>query len=193
VTERDERRRPPGDVDQIVQRAVNGITRLAGKASAFSVLLLLATSVVCVGGFLLGVSALSGGIETVWIVLGIVFGALAIGAAGTAWWRVTQVRRHVTELTQEVRTVLLDGRDSSRTVIETFAVDDTDTERGSAIVVSRQMSGFRGQIGSGLEGTVRLSAAVRALTTFPLLVLTAIVISSVFAFLGFIFLIALAL
>lgn len=193
MTERDERRRPTGDIDQLVQRAVNGITRIAAKASAFATVMLLATAVVCVGGFVLGLSALSGGIETVWIVLGVVFGALAIGAAGTAWWRVTQVRRHVTELTQEVRTVLLDGRDSGRTVIETFAVDDTDTERGSAIVVSRQMSGFRGQIGSGLEGTVRLSAAVRALTTFPLLVLAAIAISSVFAFLGFIFLIALAL
>lgn len=193
MTERDERRRPTGDIDQLVQRAVNGITRIAAKASAFATVMLLATAVVCVGGFVLGLSALSGGIETVWIVLGVVFGALAIGAAGTAWWRVTQVRRHVTELTQEVRTVLLDGRDSGRTVIETFAVDDTDSERGSAIVVSRQMSGFRGQIGSGLEGTVRLSAAVRALMTFPLLVLAAIAISSVFAFLGFIFLIALAL
>lgn len=193
MTERDERRGPTGDIDQLVQRAVNGITRIATKAAAFSALLLLSTTVVSVGGLLLGVSALSGGIETVWIVLGIVFAALAIGAAGTAWWRVTRVRRHVSELTQEVRTVLLDGRDSGRTVIETFAVDDTDTERGSAIVVSRQMSGVRGQVGSGLEGTVRLSAAVRALTTFPLLVLAAIAISSVFAFLGFIFLIALAL
>jgi hypothetical protein len=83
-------------------------------------------------------------------------------------------------------------------VIETFAVDpdgdgDEGTTQGSAIVLSRQMYGFRGAVGSGLEHAARLSAAVTALTTFPFLVLMAVAIAMVFAFLGFVFLIALAL
>jgi hypothetical protein len=186
------------DIDQVVRRAVDGITMIAGKAARFSTRILVVTTVVCVGGFLLGVAALSGGIETVWIVLSAVFGALAIGAAFVARWRVGAVRRHVPELVDEVRTLMTEGRDSTRTVIETFAVDpDGDgaegTSTGSAIVLSRQMHGFRGAVGSGLEHTIRLGAAVTALTTFPFLVLMAVAIAMVFAFLGFIFLIALAL
>jgi hypothetical protein len=79
-----------------------------------------------------------------------------------------------------------EGRDSTRTVIETFAVDPDDDGQpgapgGSAIVLSRQMSGFRGAgPASGWSTTTRLSAAVTALTTFPVLVLMAIAISTVF-------------
>jgi hypothetical protein len=183
------------DVDQIVRRAVHGITRIAGRAAAFATRMLIATTVVCVGGFLLGVAALDGGIETVWIVLGTVFGSLAIGGALVATLRAWSVQRHAADLVGEIRTLMTDGRDSTRTVIETFAVDadDEGPERGSAIVLSRQMSGLRGPTGVGLERAPRLDAAVTALTTFPVLVLMAIAISMVFAFLGFVFLIALAL
>lgn len=186
------------DIDQIVRRAVDGITMIAGKASRFSTRILVVTTVVCVGGFVLGVQALSGGIETVWIVLATVFGSLAIGGAVVARWRVGSVRRHAPDLVDEVRALMTDGRDSTRTVIETFAVDpDGDgregTSNGSAIMLSRQMYGFRSASGPGLEQSTRLNQAVTALTTFPLLLLMSVVISSVFAFLGFIFLVALAL
>jgi len=187
------------DVDQIVQRAVNGITRIAARAAAFGAMVFVVTMFVCVGGFLLGVAALDGGIETVWFVLGIVFGSLAVGGSFLAMWRARSVRRHGPELVGEVRLIMTEGRDPTRTVIESFAVDADDpagdagqASSGSAIVMSRQMSGFR-TVGGGLERAPRLDAAVTALTTFPLLVLMAVVISSVFAFLGFVFLIALAL
>lgn len=186
------------DVDEIARRAVATITRIANRAAAFSTRLLVATTVVCVGGFVLGIAALSGGIETVWIVLGMVFGALAIGGALVARWRLGAVRRHAPELVREVRSLVMDGRDSTRTVIETFAVDGegddvgpTRAPGGSAILLSRQMSGFRGM--TGIERATRLGAAVTALTTFPALVLMAVAITMVFAFLGFVFLIALAL
>lgn len=183
------------DVDQLVQRAVNGITKIAGRAAAFATWILVVTAVVSIGGLLLGVAALSGGIETVWIVLGTVFASLAIGGAFLAAWRARSVKRHVSELMGEIRLLVIEGRDS--TVIETFAVQADDApERGSggsAILMTRQMSGFRTVGGGGLERAPRLDAAVRALASFPLLVLMAILISTVFAFLGFIFLIALAL
>jgi len=59
--------------------------------------------------------------------------------------------------------------------------------------MSRQMGGFGSAIGPDLARWPRLMLAVRALTTYPLLLLGAIAISLVFGFLGFIFLIALAL
>ena len=86
------------DVDRLVQRAVAGITSIAARAARFSTRLLLMTLVLCVGGFALGVAALSGGIETVWIVLGIVFGTIAIASAVLARWRVGSVKRHAPEL-----------------------------------------------------------------------------------------------
>ena len=188
------------EIDELVQRAVNTVTMIAGRASAFATKLLLGTVVVCVGGFLLGVAALSGGIETVWIVLGIVFGAIAIGGAFVARWRVGSARRHVPELADEVRTLISEGKDTTRNVVETFVVDTgvegagaADSDTGSAIVLSRQVYGFRDAIGSGLESSARLTAAITALTSFPGLVLMAVAISLVFAFLGAIFLLALAL
>ena len=187
------------DIDQIVRRAVDTITTIARTVSRFATKLLMATIVICVGGFLLGIAALSGGIETVWIVLGIVFGSIAIGGMAIAVWRIRAVRRHVPELAAEIRTLMVDGRDPSRTVVETFAVGaeepldgERETSAGSAIVLSRQMASFR-SVGSGLAGSVRLSAAVAALTRFPAIVLAAVAISVVFAFTGFVFLIALAL
>lgn len=180
------------DADDIARHAARTISLIAAKAAGFATRLFVATTVVCVGGFLLGVAALSDGIESVWIVLATVFGSIAIGSAFTALWRAGSVRRNAPQLVDEVRRLATEGRDTTRTVIETFAVDGDDPD-GSAIVLSRQMSGFRGLAGSDLRSTPRMSAAVRALTTFPALVLGAAAISCVFAASSFLFLIALAL
>lgn len=189
------------DIDDLVRRCVDGLTVITRKATAFATRLLLGVVVVCVGGFWLGVQALSGGIETVWIVLAFTFAAIAIGSAVVARWRVGSVRRHLPELAAEVRTLATEDPSSTRTVVEAFVVD-TDVEEASAdeggtgrsaIVMSRQMGGFRNVADVGDTRTVRLNAAVRAMTSFPFLVLAAIMISFVFAFLGLIFLVALAL
>lgn len=189
------------DADQIVRRAVDAITTIAGKAARFATKLLLAAVVICVGSFLLGVAALSGGIEAVWIVLGVAFGSIAIASAAVARWRVGAVRRHVPELAEEVRTLIAEGHAPARTVIETFTVEPDSAGgpggarpgTGSTIVMTRRMSDFRGAFGSGLDRTARLGAAVTALTSFPILVLGTVAISLVFAFTGVIFLLALAL
>ena len=189
------------DIDELVRSIVGSVSTLAGRAAGFATKLLLLVVVVCVGGFLLGVAALSGGIQSVWIVLGIVFGSIAIGCAGIARWRVGAVRRHIPELAGEVRTMISEGAPESRTVIDTFVVDvdgattddPADAPQSSAIVMSRQMGGFQAAAGPGLSRWPQLMMAVRALTTFPFLLLAAIAISVVFGFLGFIFLIALAL
>jgi len=181
------------DIDEMVRRTVETVTVIAGKASRFAGRLLLATLVICGGGFWLGLEALSGGIETVWIVLGAAFGSLAIGSALVAWWRVSSVKRHVPALAAEVRSLVEGGYDPSNTVIETFEVVDGESSNSSAIVMSRQMGGFQSEVMRAPGQYEQLSAATRAITTFPFLVFAAISISLVFAFLGFIFLIALAL
>ena len=189
------------DVDRLVQRAVAGITNIAARAARFSTRLLLMTLVLCIGGFALGVAALSGGIETVWIVLGIVFGTIAISSAVLARWRVGAVKRHAPQLANEMRALVTSDNPGDREVVEVFTVDDpvatsgmtTDGETGSAVVMSRQMYGFREIPTRTLENSARLSEAIRAVTTFPALVLAAVLVSLVFGFLSFFFLIALAL
>ncbi len=185
------------EIDDIVRRAVDAVVSLATRASRFAGRILLWVTVVSIGGFLLGIAALSGGIETVWIVLGGAFAALAIGSALVARWRVGAVRRHVPALEAEIRSMITDGRETGQTVIETFIVDEDGDgdglDRGSAVVLGRRLYAFRGAAGSGLESYGRVTAALTALTTFPLLALAAVAITIVFAVLGFVFLIALAL
>lgn len=183
------------DLEDLVQRTVDTVTMIAAKATRFAGRLFVVVAIVCVGGFLLGLAALSGGIEKVWIVLGVVFGAIAIGGPLVAMWRIGSVKRHVPELVDEVRSLISQGRETGQTVIETFDADDPDRpgEGRSAIVLTRQVYGLRGVVGSGMEGMTRLTAAVTALTSFPGLVLSAIGITIVFGFLSLVFLLALAL
>ncbi len=185
------------NVDQLTARAVEGVTRLSRRASRFATRLLVGVVVVVGGAFYLGVRALTGGIETVWIVLGIVFGSIAIGAAFIARWRVGAVRRHLPELGDEVGSLLRQDADSGRVVVDTFAVGEDDagptgTNR-SVMVFGRGSSEPGGITTVGLADAPRAREAIRAFTTLPLLGFLAIGIALVFGFLGFIFLIALAL
>lgn len=183
------------ELEQLVQRVVGTVAMIAEKATRFARRLVLGVAIVCIGGFLLGIAALDGGVEKVWIVLGIAFAAIAIGGPSVALWRVGSVKRHVPELVNEVRSLITTGRETGQTVIDTFDADDPDRpdEDKSAIMLTRRVYGLRGAVGSGLDGSARLTAAITALTSFPVLALAAIVITMVFAFLGLIFLIALAL
>jgi hypothetical protein len=187
-------------IDELVMRTVDAVTTMTRRITSFTTIMLLGVTVVCIGGLLLGVEALAGGIETVWIVLGITFGALAIGTALIALWRVGSVRRHSAELAEEVRQLISEGGDGSRTVIDTFVVDvdpddapRTSDRHDSTIDMTRRMHGFRQVAGSGLDKAPRLAAAVAALTTFPILLFVAISITFVFAVASFFFLVALAL
>ena len=176
----------------LADRAVATITRLASKVTRAATLLLLASIVICVGSFLLGMEALSGGIESVWIVLGFFFGAIAIGCALRARWRIGRVRKHIPEIANEMRALVADGRSDVITIV----IPDEALASGSALELSRGMSGTEGmrQVTSqGLANSANFAQAVRAITTFPVLAIVTVLITCVFAFLGLIFLIALAL
>ena len=123
--------------------------------------------------------------------------ALVTGAARGLGFAIAQ------RLVRAGASVWLNGRDraaldeaadriGSDARVLAFDIGD-DVAHGSAMMLSRQMSGFQGMAGHGLASSRRLAAATAALTTFPGLVLMAIAITMVFAFTGFVFLIALAL
>ncbi len=181
------------DIERLVENTVSTITMIAARVTRFATTLAIGTAVVAGGSFLLGLAALSGGARTVWIVLGIVFGALALGAALVARWRIGRVKRNVPALAGEVRTLLSEGKQSTMTIIDQFQDGDAASAGGSAIVLSRRAYGLRGVVSHGLAGSARLTETVAAITSFPGLALAAIGITVVFALLAPIFLIALAL
>lgn len=192
MDESEQRRDDQERTERYVRQMIETVQTFAGKGALFAAKLLVAVTVICVGGFALGVAALSDGIESVWIVLGVTFGAIAIGCAGLALWRAMSVRRRAPGLADEVRSLVKSDPDT--TVVETFVVDDSaDGGRGSAIVLSRQVGGFREAYGTRLADTPELNGALRSITSFPILVVLAIPITAVFAFMGGIFLLALAL
>lgn len=183
------------DLEVIVGRIVRSIVAIARKVARFATLLLVVCTAVCVGSFLLGLAALEGGIRNVWIVLGIVFGSVAIGAALVGRWGVGRIRKDVPAIAGEVRAIIAEGREQSTLLIRRFGDerDDVEGASGSAIVVSRGGFGLGDVAGHGIEGAGRLTAALHAVTRYPLLALLAIAITLVFGFLVPIFLLALAL
>jgi hypothetical protein len=181
------------EIETLVANTVRTITLIADRVTKFATVILGCAAVAATGSFLLGAAALSGGIRTVWIVLGIAFAVLAIGAAATARWRIGRVRKNVPALAAEVRTLLRDGKQSTVEIIDQFQDGGHDSATGSAIVLSRRVDGLRGVVSHGLSGSAKLTETVAAITSFPWLALAAIGISIVFGFLGVIFLLALAL
>ena len=187
------------DIEVIVGRVIRTIVTIAQKVTRFATILLLAATGISVASFLLGLAALEGGIRTVWIVLGIVFGAWAIGAALIGRWGVGRIRHDIPAITGELRAMMSEGQEQGAIILRRFGEhgpghDQTDpTLDGSAIVVSRGAFGLGDIAGHGLGSAARLGAAMHAVTRFPVLALTSIAITLVFAFLAVIFLLALAL
>lgn len=181
------------EIDGIARRTTETVGMIADTVTRFAGKLLVPVAVVCIGGFLLGLTALDGTAEAIWFTLALVFGSLAIGGLLRSMWQVHAVKRHVPELVDEVRSLVASDRAAGRTVIEAFDVDDPErpADGRSALVLTRQVHGLRGAAGSGLAGATRLTAAVAALTKFPAVVLVAIAISIVFGFFALIFLVAL--
>lgn len=183
------------DLDELARTAVDGVLALAGRAMRFAARVFAIGLLVAVVSFAAGLAALSGDIRSVWAALGIVFGVLGIGGAALAWWRLRSLRRHRSELTTEVRSAM-EGDPGLRTrVIETVEAGERSTGGGAVMVWSRQF----GTIGDGAStgdrwaGYRRLPEAIKAVTTFPLLILGAIAVTIVFAACGLVFLLALAL
>jgi hypothetical protein len=180
------------ELDDLARRAVDGVTRLAARAARFAGSVFVVATLVGTVSFLLGMAALDGGIETVWTVLGLLFGAIAVGGSFLARWRLMSVRRHAGELVAEVRTLLESGNTATRTVIDTVEADEQH-RGGSVLVVSRDFFSLRAAVGDRTNDFRQLMSAVTAVTSFPGLVLGAIAITLVFAVLVPIFLLALAL
>jgi hypothetical protein len=181
-------------IDVLAQRAVDAVSLLARRGAMLALGLALLSALVAGGSYAMGLAAMSGDVETAWMVLGGALAIVAIGAPLLAWWRLTNVRRHATELVDEARTLLAKNAAAERVVIETVEVSDEGAARTTPAVVGQTVQFTRlRNLALGTENLRRLPVALYAVTSFPALLAIAVVLMLVFGILGFLFLVAWAL
>ena len=180
------------DLDALAQRAVVTVMTLVRRGLAFAGGVMMMAVIFAGGGFLLGLAALDGGIEKVWIVLGGSFAVLAVGSVGLAIMRLRSVKKSADTLFTEVRELIGGDRQTQRTVIET--VESTDGREGDGVVaISREFVVLKGAVGNRIGHFKSLGLALTAITSFPILIAAATLFTLMFVGLSFIFLIALTL
>ncbi len=188
----DDRRQFIGGTADLAQRAVDSFLLLVRRGTALAIGALAIVTIICVSAYAVGIAALSGGMETVWIVFGGFFAALAIGSIVVALFRLWLVKRISTSLVGEVQSLLSSDPQSERVVIETVESSDRVQDQ-SAVVMSRQFFAMSDAVGTRSTQFAGLAVALRSFTTFPLLMLLAGGITFVFAILGFFFTLGLLL
>jgi hypothetical protein len=179
------------EVDELARRAVDGVIRLAARATRFASYMFVAVVLIGTTSFLLGLAALDGSARTVWIVLGLGFGAVAVRNAFVTRWRLASVGYHVNALVAELVSLLEFGHPATRTMVDAVEADEREGD-GSVLVVSREFYSLRDTIENRASDYRWLMAMLRAVTTFPALVVSTIAITVVFAMFVPIFLIVLA-
>lgn len=183
----DDNRQP---LDQLTDRAVDGLLGLLRRANALAGGVLIFVFVTSGGSFLLGLAALDDGARSAWLLLGTIGIAAGIGSALLAIWRLLKVRRKSDKLTGELRRFIGADGDAERTVID--AVEATEVSADESIVaVSRQFSSMRDGVDQQELNLPELSMALRSLTTFPGLMALAVVTGFAFALVSPIFVLVL--
>ena len=170
----------------LAQRAVDMFLTLVRRGTALAVGTLAVVSFICFGSFLLGVAALSDDNVTAWIVIGGIFVVIGVGAVALAIFRLWLVKRSATELVVEVQQLLVGDRQTERVVIDTIEASEKVQDQ-SAVVMSRQFFTLRDSIDGKGAQFLALAYALRAMTTFPFLMLVATTVTIVFATLAVIF------
>jgi hypothetical protein len=170
----------------LAQRAVDMFLTLVRRGTALAVGTLAVVSLICVGSFVLGLAALSDDNLTAWVVIGGIFVVVGVGAVALAIFRLWLVKRSATELVVEVQQLLVGDRKTERVVIDTIEASEKVQDQ-SAVVMSRQFFTLRDSIDGKGTQFLALAYALRAMTTFPFLMLVATTVTIVFATLALIF------
>ena len=102
--------------------------------------------------------------------LGGAFVVIGVGAVVLAIFRLWLVKRSATELVVEFQQLLAGDRTTERVVIDTIEASEKVQDQ-SAVVMSRQFFTLRDSIDGRAAQFVALAYALRAMTTFPFLML----------------------
>ena len=171
----------------LAQRAVSMFMTLVRRGTALAGGVLAVVSVICIGGYALGVAALTDQGRVLWILLGGAFVVIGIGAVLLAITRLWLVKRSAFLLADEFQRLLEGDAREERVVIDTIEASEQVQDQ-SAVVMSRQFFTLRDSIDGRATQFVALAYALRAMTSFPFLMLIATVVTLGFAGFGLIFL-----
>jgi pheromone shutdown protein TraB len=180
-----------GRLHDLATRAVDSLLTLVHRGTRLAFGTMIIVIIVCLGCFALGIAALSEGIETVWIIFGGFAAFVAIGAVGLAMFRLWAITRLGTALITDVERLIAGDPRSERVVIETIEASDGVQDQ-SAVVMSRQFFAMSDTVGTAGQFTA-LAIALKSVTTFPLLILLATVITLGMACLSLLFLLGILL
>jgi hypothetical protein len=171
----------------LAQRAVEMFMTLVRRGTALAGGVLVVVSVICIGSFALGVAALTDQGRTLWILLGGAFVVIGVGAVVLAITRLWLVKRSSAVLVDEFQRLLDGDVREQRVVIDTIEASDQVQDQ-SAVVMSRQFFNLRDSLDGRATQFVGLAYALRAMTSFPFLMLIATVVTLGFAGFALIFL-----
>jgi hypothetical protein len=180
------------DVNALARRAVDVAIRFARRAGRVAVGTALFVAVVALSTYLIGLAALSGSARSAWVLIGGALVIVAVGAPLLAWWRLFRVRRHANELVDDVRRLITGNPEAERVVIDTVEAQPSPTAspsgRQELMVAGTQQFYRLRTISVGTANLRQLPGAMLALTSFPALLAVALLLTLVFAVLGFVFL-----
>ena len=183
--------RPVADVDTLARQMTLLVTGLARRVMVITLGVALVAFMVGGLSYLTGLAGLDGSARSAWTVIGAVMLIIAVGAPLLASWRLSTVSKHATELVTEIGRLISKDPAAEKVVIDTVTVEPSpaDGTRMPAMIETRQFSRLR-QTTLTASDLRQLPGALRAVTTFPWLLLIAVVLTLVFGVLGFLFLIA---
>jgi hypothetical protein len=175
------------EIDALARRAVAAVTGLARRATGLATGLAVLVGLVAAAAYLLGLAGLQGRTRSAWVVVGAALIVIAVGAPLLAAWRLRRIRTHSAALYEDVRTLLTRDAEAQRVVIETVEVQEGAAGSASPVVIG-QTAQFTRLRQFRLDDYRALPAALKAITTFPALIVLAILMLPVFAILGLVFL-----
>lgn len=174
----------------LAQRVVDSLLTLVHRGTRLAAGTLAIVALICVGGFFLGVAALSDSMRTAWILLGGIGAVVAIGCVVLAMFRLWAISTLSVALVSDLQALISSDPSSERIVIETVESSDGVQDQ-SAVVMSRQFFAMSESVGGRAGQFVALSLALKSVTSFPLLILLATAITVGFAGLSVLFLLGL--
>jgi hypothetical protein len=179
------------DVDALARQMAALVTTVARRISVITVGVAVVAFIIGGLSYLTGLAGLEGSARSACTLIGGIMLVIAVGAPLLATWRLSSVSKHATALVSEVGRLISRDPAAERVVIDTVTVQPSPAGSGPvpAIIETRQFSRLR-QTTLTASDLRELPGALRAITTFPLLLLISIVLMLVFGVLGFLFLIA---
>jgi hypothetical protein len=153
-------------------------------------MLALGAVVITVGSLLLGIAALDGGAQTVWIVVAVVFGWISLSRVARVRWNVAKLSRNRDALETELLMAINQRPDAERVVIDLR--DNEVSDEVALEIWTREFASTPGDT-SQMSGFRWLPLAVQSLKQLGVALITTTLITAVFAILALLFLVAIAL